>query len=472
MYNEVVEEDVEVEEDEVVEESEDGTYLPILYGEDAKGKERFWKVWVIGNTVHRSAGIVGKKAVPSQKSFFGKNKGKKNETTDEQQALLEAERSWVKQLDKAYLPTCKEGKALLKKVLAEKEAAGGTNHGLNSVMGSAKGAKKKAPSKATAKKAAKRANNLVQPSVEVDILPMHCQAWTMEPKCLKHFDFDEGVYAQTKLDGVRAVVRLQSSTSQNEDEEWVVVMTTRKGKQIPWLGHLRRQLLIFLEGYEGVVLDAEIYVHVLLDANGEEVSSEGKFPLIAGAVSLKRSEPHELEEQLELHVFDIINTEKNQDERFELLKELFEREGIDEECPNIKMVETRTIYFPEEIVELCDEFAQEDYEGVVVRARDLMYKEKGRSLKMRKYKEFIDAEFEITDIDYDEGVGKEHFTWVCTMEDGSTFNAKPRGTREMKLDWFENYTEHIGRLLTVRYQQTSEDGIPRFPVGIAIRDYE
>lgn len=467
VYDEV-EENVEEEEvDEEVVEPEDGTYLPVLYGTDAKGKERFWKTWVIANTVYRSAGIIGKKAVPSQKTHFGKNKGKKNETSDEQQALLEAERSWVKQLDKKYLPKCKEGKALLKKVMTEKNAAGGTNHGLNSVMGSAKGAKKKVQSKASAEK---RAQNLVQPSLEVDILPMHCQIWVKEAKCLKHFDFDEGVYAQTKLDGVRSVVRLQAST--NEDGEWVVVLTTRKGKQIPWLKHLREEVLKFLEGYEGVVLDVEIYVHVLYDANGEEVPTDGKFNVIAGAVSLKRSDPHELEGQLELHVFDIVDEEKTQDERFELLKEMFEREGIEDECPHIKMVETRVIYFPEEIISLCDEFAQDDYEGVVVRARDLMYKQKSKSLKMRKYKEFLDAEFEIANIDHDEGVGREHFTWICYTEDGETFNAKPRGTREMKYDWYDNYQEYIGKMLTVRYQQPSEDGIPRFPVGIAIRDFE
>jgi len=466
--------EVDVEE---VEEEENATYLPVLYGEDAKGKERFWKVWVVGNTVHRSAGMVGKKAVPSEKSFFGKNKGKKNETTDEEQALLEAERSWVKQLDKAYLPKCKEGKALLKKVSAQKGAAGGTNHGLNSVMGSGKAkpaAAKKAPSKAAAKKAASRANNLVQPSLEADILPMHCQAWVNEAKCLKHFDFNEGVYAQTKLDGVRAIVRLQSSTS--DDGSQVVVMTSRKGKQFPWLKHIRDEVMTFLEGYESIVLDGELYVHHLYDVNGEEVSTEGKFPMIAGAVSLKRSSPHPQEGQLELHVFDILDTEKTQDERFEVLKEMFERPDIDEACPRVKLVETRTIDFPEEIVELCDEFAQEDYEGVIVRARDLMYKEKGKSLKMRKYKEFIDAEFTIVDLEWDEGVGREHFTFVCEMEDGSRFNAKPRGTREQKYEWHDAWDEDsdsmIGKPLTVRYQQPSEDGIPRFPRAIAIRDYE
>jgi hypothetical protein len=32
--------------------------------------------------------------------------------------------------------------------------------------------------------------------------------------------------------------------------------------------------------------------------------------------------------------------------------------------------------------------------------------------------------------------------------------------------------QYIGQLLTVRYQEKSEDGVPIFPVGTGIRDYE
>jgi DNA ligase-1 len=30
----------------------------------------------------------------------------------------------------------------------------------------------------------------------------------------------------------------------------------------------------------------------------------------------------------------------------------------------------------------------------------------------------------------------------------------------------------IGKLLTVRYQGLTNGGVPRFPVGVAVRDYE
>jgi len=40
----------------------------------------------------------------------------------------------------------------------------------------------------------------------------------------------------------------------------------------------------------------------------------------------------------------------------------------------------------------------------------------------------------------------------------------------MKL--FEEGNNYIGKQLTVRAQELTNEGIPRFPVGISIRDYE
>ena len=51
--------------------------------------------------------------------------------------------------------------------------------------------------------------------------------------------------------------------------------------------------------------------------------------------------------------------------------------------------------------------------------------------------------------------------------------ARPgRGTKEQRTGWFDNGDKWIGSLLTVRFQELTDDGIPRFPVGITIRNYE
>ena len=49
---------------------------------------------------------------------------------------------------------------------------------------------------------------------------------------------------------------------------------------------------------------------------------------------------------------------------------------------------------------------------------------------------------------------------------------RPRGTHEERRDLYKIAKSMVGKKLTVRFQELTEDGIPRFPVGIAFRDYE
>ena len=115
------------------------------------------------------------------------------------------------------------------------------------------------------------------------------------------------------------------------------------------------------------------------------------------------------------------------------------------------------------------------FEGVILRSKNLFYESNRRSLKIRKYKKFIDEECKIVGVRCDPGVGKENFTWVCVRRFDNKkvkFRAKPMGTEEQKMEWFDNSDSYKGKLLTVRYQMLSDKGVPRFPRGVGVRDYE
>lgn len=47
-----------------------------------------------------------------------------------------------------------------------------------------------------------------------------------------------------------------------------------------------------------------------------------------------------------------------------------------------------------------------------------------------------------------------------------------QGTIESRKKMLDNVDSYHGKMLTVKYQEISADGAPRFPVGIAFRDYE
>ena len=49
---------------------------------------------------------------------------------------------------------------------------------------------------------------------------------------------------------------------------------------------------------------------------------------------------------------------------------------------------------------------------------------------------------------------------------------RPTGTLEERGKMFKNGKKYVGKMLTVKYQELSEDGIPRFPVGKSVREID
>src|SRR5690606_33486887 len=78
---------------------------PTLYSKGSKGEIRVWDISVEGNNVIISHGVKGGKIVTKVTQSFGKNRGKKNETSDHAQALADSQSKFDKQLKRDYYPT-------------------------------------------------------------------------------------------------------------------------------------------------------------------------------------------------------------------------------------------------------------------------------------------------------------------------------------------------------------------------------
>lgn len=84
------------------------TEFPELYSKAKTGATKSWKVWVEGDEVFTEFGLVnGKKQIASYKAV-SKNPGKSNETTPEEQAILEAESKFKGQQNKRYYLSVEE----------------------------------------------------------------------------------------------------------------------------------------------------------------------------------------------------------------------------------------------------------------------------------------------------------------------------------------------------------------------------
>ena len=89
------------------------TIFPKLFKRTGVGKIQEWEIRVEGNAIYTRFGQTGGKIQESAPDIVteGKNLGKKNATTPEEQALAEAQSEWEKKLKKGYVKTIKEAQA-------------------------------------------------------------------------------------------------------------------------------------------------------------------------------------------------------------------------------------------------------------------------------------------------------------------------------------------------------------------------
>lgn len=257
--------------------------------------------------------------------------------------------------------------------------------------------------------------------------------------------------AQPKLDGVRCMVKAES--------DGTISIFSRKGKNFTVLDHIVDVVKQIDVG--DVVLDGELFSDVL------------DFQRVTGLVRKKKLTVADMEDMklLKFNVFDCI---KQSDlgmsfiQRWMLVDEIVKRDH----SGTLKIVPIHEVSGTDDIDRLLYEFLDNGDEGIMIRNTESEYEIDKRSYNLQKYKKFSDSEYKI--VDAHEGSGNDEGTviWICETENGDRFNVRPVGTRDERKSFYDNRESYVGRMLTVKYQELTNDGIPRFPVGIEIRDYE
>ena len=398
--------------------------LTELRGEATTGKIKSWSIRVLerGGTgvIETTYGYVdGKKQVNEKVISVGKNIGKKNETTPLQQAVSEATATWIKKKESGYTP-----------IVVSTTTVSDITNGVNTVSiddtdddvdidndvdngGRGKGIDKDVPSPMLAHDFLKRGKSIKFPC-----------------------------YAQRKYDGTRCVAISGKG------------LFSRNKKRYPHLDHIVAEINKLPST---IILDGELYSDTLT------------FQEIVGIVkreTLRATGDEEKQLQIKLHVYDIINKAPYED-RYANLQILFNKYKF----KHLVLVKSDVCKSEEEIKELHALYVQEGYEGLMLRNKTGLYKN-SRAVDLQKYKEFFDGEFKI--VAYKEGTAAETgcVIWVCEAENGLQFACRPRGTREEREVLYSDGDKYIGKMLSVRYQEMTDSQVPRFPVGIAIRDYE
>jgi hypothetical protein len=115
---------------------------------------------------------------------------------------------------------------------------------------------------------------------------------------------------------------------------------------------------------------------------------------------------------------------------------------------------------------------EEGHEGTMIRDKDSVYEVGQRSNYLLKFKDFQTEEYEIIGANTGQGRDANAVVWICKTKDGQQFTARPEGTIAQRENDYKNHEKFIGKMLTVRFQNLTALGVPRFPVGVTVRDYE
>ncbi len=354
---------------------------PILYKYTSKGQVQQWQITADGDNFYTVEGIQNGKLTTSLPTYCkGKNIGKKNETTNEQQAVLEAAAKHQKKIDSGY----------------------------NEVLSSEA--------------------KFFQP-----MLAHEC--------VVEKLDFKgQEIYAQPKLDGLRA-------------DNYENAITSRNGKPYLSVPHLYQS--------DGVRLDGELYNHTYSD----------DFNKIVSLCKKQKPTVEELEESkslVQFWAYDFPDHPGNFIDRYRALQKYVSTCGN----KSIVVVPTIRIVSIEELQRLHAQWLSEGYEGTIVRLNK-PYENK-RSKNLLKFKDFVDAEFKIIGAVEGEG-GRAGTIGKFLMEDsqGRKFKSNVKGNFDYLKELWKNHKDYIGKTATVKYFQLTPEteeggGVPRFPFVIKV----
>ena len=392
-----------------------------LYKKTTIGKTQTWEIEVSGNKFRTISGQSdGKKITNNWTVCEGKNVGKKNATTGEEQALKEAEAKHKKKLEAGYHLNLKN--------ISKKR--------------------------------------FYEPMLAQDFKNKNRNKEVM-------FSIDESgvgapVFSQPKLDGIRCIAMREG-------------LFTRSGKEITAVPHIYEELEPFFEKYPNAVLDGELYNHAYKDdfnkiihlvrkqnLTDEQLEESKKMiqyhiydaPVIGDSIAGNKcwTEKDSFSDRTSVLDAQFANLKPNQGD-------------VDYWKSPLVIVETIEIHGREQLDRCYEDYIAAGYEGQMVRL-DGPYENK-RSPRLLKRKEFIDEEYTI--LGYEEGEGNrtgtiKHFKFK--NKEGREFSSNVKGTFEYLTKLFKNADELIGKEATIKYFNLTPDGVPRFPYVIAIRDYE
>jgi len=268
----------------------------------------------------------------------------------------------------------------------------------------------------------------------------------------KPINYDDKVFMQPKLDGVRCLMQYDKKTG--------VTAYSRTGKQWKNIHHITSSLEKWFKSNQTTVLDGELYNHDLRD----------DFETIISLV--RRQDPDDIDmlesrELVQFHCYDIIHPDNSPFED----RNRFVKHCVEQSSPYVHIVNTLNCVSDDDAKEIHAVNLACGFEGSILRTNDVYHQKRTHSL--RKFKDFKDAEALI--VDWVEGVGKRKGTigkFMAQDEDGNLFGMPVMDKFKYLQDNFEAMQGYVGKTATFTYFERTKANSYRHPLFKCIRDYE
>ena len=265
-----------------------------------------------------------------------------------------------------------------------------------------------------------------------------------------------------KLDGIRCLIR--------QDEN--IIFRSRNNKEYKHLNVFNDCMKKFFE-----------YLPPNIELDGEMFSDTLTFNEISSIFRKEKNTDNEMiKKYIKYYIFDC-NLDQPYEERWKILVSSYQK--FCEEYKDLNLIIVVNTFWAKDEEDLFNfhKFSKSNgFEGTMIRQLYMSdkspagYKKSlylsGRKQNILKLKDIEEEEGII--IGVEEGRGREKGIALVKLKDtrGNEFVVRPSGTFEKRKEWFNNPELILNKKMTYQYQNLSETGVPRFPVGKEIRDYE
>lgn len=418
------------------------TFERKLFKLDSKNRIRVWSVKVkrenesspFFNYTVLSGLLDGKLKKQVTVIKEGKNLGKANETSPNEQAVLEATSNFNKKLDQGYKEVNvdetdsnykdKLYAALVK--LGKTDAAG-------------------------------------------RIKPMLAKPYKMT-NTLRREMRAGNVYAQLKYDGIRCLTRITNDGK--------IEFYTRGGKEhakrIPALEQLTTEL------FQNMLIKTELNNKKVynLDGNyikpgdtffdGELYSHDLTFQQITAAVKAPHKHPIWVS-RIFYKIYDMPLEDMPQSLRLKKMMRL--RQMPTNSNKRYEFVTSTLVHDEDNLNAIHTDAVSRGYEGLILRIADGEYQPNKRSSSLIKVKLFDEDEFEIVNV-YEAEKEPGCAMFSCVTDKGLQFETRPMGSQAIRNQYLQDKNNIIGKQATVKYFGYTDEGLPRHAHAKTVRDYE